>query len=49
MTFIQHLDSPLGTILLAADDVGLTGLWFEEQNTLPPLSRQKYRQKKRPR
>lgn len=39
MTFIQHLDSPLGTILLAADDVGLTGLWFEEQKyfaaTLP--------------
>ena len=39
MTFIQHLDSPLGTILLAADDVGLTGLWFEVQKyfaaTLP--------------
>ena len=31
MTFIQHLDSPLGAILLAADDVGLTGLWFEGQ------------------
>lgn len=28
MTFIQHYDSPLGDILLAADDVGLTGLWF---------------------
>lgn len=24
-------DSPLGRILLAADDTGLTGLWFEEQ------------------
>ena len=39
MTFIQHLDSPLGDILLAADDVGLTGLWFEGQKyfaaTLP--------------
>ena len=39
MTFIQHLDSPLGPILLAADDVGLTGLWFEGQKyfaaTLP--------------
>ncbi len=23
--------SPLGRILLAADDIGLTGLWFEEQ------------------
>ena len=39
MTFIQHYDSPLGTILLAADNVGLTGLWFEGQKyfaaTLP--------------
>ena len=39
MTFIQHYDSPLGAILLAADDVGLTGLWFEGQKyfaaTLP--------------
>ena len=29
MTFIQHYDSPLGSILLAADDIGLTGLWFD--------------------
>ena len=29
MTFIQHYDSPLGRILLSADDAGLTGLWFE--------------------
>ena len=39
MTFIQHYDSPLGAIFLAADDVGLTGLWFEGQKyfaaTLP--------------
>lgn len=39
MTFIQHYDSPLGAILLAADEVGLTGLWFEGQKyfaaTLP--------------
>lgn len=39
MTFIQHYDSPLGLILLAADEVGLTGLWFEGQKyfaaTLP--------------
>ena len=27
MTFIQHYRSPLGGILLAADEVGLTGLW----------------------
>ena len=29
MTYIQHYKSPLGGILLAADEVGLTGLWFE--------------------
>ena len=32
-------ESPLGNILLAADEIGLTGLWFERQkyfaNTLP--------------
>lgn len=31
MTFIRHYDSPLGGILLAADETGLTGLWFEGQ------------------
>ena len=31
MTYIQHYDSPLGGILLAADEFGLTGLWFEGQ------------------
>ena len=29
MTYIQHYDSPLGGILLAADETGLTGLWFD--------------------
>ena len=29
MTFIQKYDSPLGGILLAADEIGLTGLWFD--------------------
>ena len=31
MTYIQHYDSPLGGILLAADEIGLTGLLFEGQ------------------
>ncbi len=31
MQYIIHYNSPLGPILLAADDVGLTGLWFEGQ------------------
>ena len=29
MTSIQHYASPLGGILLAADEMGLTGLWFD--------------------
>ena len=31
MHYINHYQSPLGTILLAANDTGLTGLWFEGQ------------------
>lgn len=31
MIFIQRYDSPLGGILLAADETGLTGLWFDGQ------------------
>lgn len=31
MTCITHYDSPLGGVLLAADEIGLTGLWFEGQ------------------
>ena len=31
MQYISHYHSPLGTILLAADEIGLTGLWFEGQ------------------
>ena len=40
MTCIQPYASPLGGILLAADEGGLTGLWFDGQkyyaDTLPP-------------
>ena len=31
MQYTSHYESPLGHILLAADDTGLTGLWFEGQ------------------
>ncbi len=31
MQYISKYNSPIGKILLAADDVGLTGLWFEGQ------------------
>ncbi len=29
MLYTYHYNSPLGGILLAADDIGLTGLWFD--------------------
>ncbi len=39
MVFTYKYKSPLGSLLLAADEVGITGLWFEGQkyfaNTLP--------------
>lgn len=31
MRYVNHYKSPLGGILLAADEGGLTGLWFEGQ------------------
>lgn len=31
MIVTQHYDSPLGGILLAADEIGLRGLWFDGQ------------------
>ena len=40
MTDTMHYDSPLGKILLAADEEGMTGAWFETQKyfaaKLPP-------------
>lgn len=31
MQYTSQYKSPLGNILLAADEIGLTGLWFEGQ------------------
>lgn len=31
MQYITHYESPIGGILLAADETGLTGLWFDGQ------------------
>ena len=31
MAYVQHYDSSLGGILLAADESGITGLWFDGQ------------------
>ena len=35
MLCTAHYDSPLGDILLAADEMGLTGLWFAGQKYYP--------------
>lgn len=35
MHYISHYQSPIGEILLTADEAGLTGLWFEGQKRLP--------------
>ena len=31
MQYTSYYHSPIGRILLASDDLGLTGLWFEGQ------------------
>ena len=35
---LTHYESPLGSILLAADQTGLTGLWFVGQKYFPSFS-----------
>lgn len=35
MIYTSKHDSPLGSILLAADDLGLTGLWLESDRFFP--------------
>ena len=30
MQYTHHFQSPLGGILIAADEAGLTGLWFDK-------------------
>lgn len=39
MTDTMHYDSPLGGILLAADEEGLTGLCFETQKYFAEIGR----------
>ena len=31
MQYIKHYDSPMGDLLLAADEQGLTGIWIKDQ------------------
>lgn len=36
MQYIKYYNSPLGKILLSADEIGLTGLWFVGQKYFAP-------------
>ena len=48
MLFLTHYVSPLGPILLAADETGLTGLWFEAQKYFPSFLGVDYQEKETP-
>ena len=48
MLFLTHYASPLGPILLASDETGLTGLWFEAQKYFPSFSGVEYQEKETP-
>ena len=48
MLFLTHYASPLGPILLAADETGLTGLWFEAQKYFPSFLDVDYQEKETP-
>ncbi len=38
MIYAQHYASPLGEMLLACDEVGLVGVWFEGQRYYPEIA-----------
>ena len=48
MLFLTHYASPWGPILLAADETGLTGLWFEGQKYFPSFLGVDYQEKETP-
>lgn len=48
MLFLTHYASPLGPILLTADETGLTGLWFEGQKYFPSFLGVDYQEKETP-
>lgn len=45
MQYISRYDSPIGEIFLSADEIGLTGLWFEEQMKFPILIQPEQRER----
>ena len=48
MHYISHYQSPIGAILLAADHIGLTGLWFEGQKYFACSLDKEYEEKEIP-
>lgn len=48
MCGISYYQSPIGRILLAADDVGVTGLWFEGQKYFAHHLCQEHKEKELP-
>ncbi len=48
MQYIDHYPSPMGDILLAADETGLTGLWFKGQKYFALCLDKDHQEKKLP-
>ena len=45
MTYIGHYQSPLGDILIAVDEIGVYGLWFENQKYYASGLKEPYEEK----
>lgn len=48
MTYTQKYTSPIGDILLAADEIGLSGLWFWDEKSSAETLLGAYREKEAP-
>ena len=48
MVYTKHYMSPLGGIILAADDEGLIGLWFDGQKYFGTNLPEEYEEKETP-
>lgn len=48
MQYINYYHSPLGNILLVSDNIGLTGLWFENQKYYAYKLNQEHEEKELP-
>ncbi len=48
MHYINYYNSPIGKIVLAADEIGLTGLWFEGQKYFALYLQKEHEEKELP-